>query len=85
MSSTTSRERCPAPSSASAVPDAPAARPVFTVKELADRWGVNAKTIREAIAMKQLPAFRVGQRRLLIPAAAVTRFEQGCDVPKGHD
>ena len=54
-----------------------AGRPVLSVKELAERWNVNEKTVREAIELGQLPAFRVGKRRLLIPLAAVEELEQG--------
>lgn len=43
---------------------------VLSVKELADRWNLDQKTVREGIALGQIPAFRVGRRRLLIPLSA---------------
>jgi len=52
-------------------------RPVFSVRELARRWGVDQKTILAAIELGQIPAFRVGRRRLLIPVAAIEKLEQG--------
>jgi len=51
--------------------------PVLAVKELAARWKLDPKTVREAIELGQIPAFRVGRRRLLIPLSAVLELEQG--------
>lgn len=56
-------------------------KPVIGVTELAKRWGVDQKTIREAIELGQLPSFRVGRRRVLIPLAAVESMEQGRGLP----
>ncbi len=57
-------------------------RPVLTVKELAERWGLNIKTVYEAIELKQVPTIKVGRRRILIPRAWVEEME-GRVVPEG--
>lgn len=63
-------------------PQRPASeKPVIGVTELAKRWGVDQKTIREAINLGQLPSFRIGRRRVLIPLAAVESMEQGRGLP----
>lgn len=58
-------------------------RPVLTVRELATRWGVNVKTVYEAIELGQLPVIRVGRRRLLIPRVVVEELEKGRVMPEG--
>jgi excisionase family DNA binding protein len=57
---------------------------VLSVKQLAERWCLDQKTIREAIELGQVPAFRVGRRRLLIPLAAVEELEQGRVAASGE-
>lgn len=61
-----------------------ARRTMLSVGELAERWGVDVKTIREAIELGQLPAVAVGRRRKLVPIAAIERMEQGRDMPGGE-
>ena len=55
-------------------------RTMLKPKELAERWGVDVKTIYEAIELGQVPIVQVGHRRKLIPIAAVEKIEQGRDV-----
>ncbi len=55
-------------------------RSVFSATELAARWGLDVKTIHEAIAQEQIPSFRIG-RRVLIPREAVEKLEQGRVLP----
>jgi excisionase family DNA binding protein len=47
---------------------------MLTVEDLAERWGVNHKTIRDAIQMKQIVALRLG-RALRISRAHVETLE----------
>ena len=51
--------------------------PFYTVETLATRWEVDAKTVYAAIAAKQVPVVRLGQRVIRIPAAVVHEIEQG--------
>jgi len=49
---------------------------LFTVAELADRWGVSYETVRRYIRKGALPALHVGPTRLLrIPLQTVVTFE----------
>jgi excisionase family DNA binding protein len=49
---------------------------MFTVEELAHRWGVNVKTIYNGIAAKQVPVVCLGRRVIRIPVAAIEQLEQ---------
>ena len=50
----------------------------YAPKEVAQKLGVNVKTIYDAIEAKQIPALRIGKRRLIISQAAFDRMmEQG--------
>lgn len=60
-----------------------AERPVLSVQELARRWGVDVKTIYQAIERGQLPAIRIGKRVIRIPRAIIEQMEQGRVVPEG--
>jgi excisionase family DNA binding protein len=50
----------------------------YAPKEVAQKLGVNVKTIYDAIDAGQIPALRIGRRRLIITHAAFDRMmEQG--------
>jgi excisionase family DNA binding protein len=74
-----------APTSELRWPLAPAKAPpaTMTVPELADRWGVNVKTIYGMIERKELAVMRVG-RLLRIPSKVVESYEQASAVPGGR-
>lgn len=48
---------------------------LLTSVELADRWGVDIKTIYDGIRLGQIPAVRIGRRVLRIALAVVERIE----------
>lgn len=54
-------------------------RDVFTREEVADRWGVNVRTITREIERGRLRAFRVG-RCVRIPVSAVEEYERGANA-----
>lgn len=45
-------------------------------REVAERWGCSERHVRDLIASGQLGHFRVGERLLRIPAAAVEEYER---------
>lgn len=45
-------------------------------REVAERWGCSERHVRNLIANGQLGHFRVGERLLRIPAAAVEEYER---------
>jgi excisionase family DNA binding protein len=47
----------------------------FTVKSLAEHWGVSAKHMRKLIKNGDLKAFRCGLKILLIPKEAVEDYQ----------
>jgi excisionase family DNA binding protein len=49
------------------------ARLTFTVAEAAERLGVNHQTLRAAIRRGEVPAIRLGRRRVVIPRLWVER------------
>jgi hypothetical protein len=51
-------------------------RPPYRVLELAERWRVNPKLVRDAIKSGRLKAFRLNKMDL-IPAESVERMESG--------
>jgi hypothetical protein len=51
-------------------------RPPYRVSQLADRWKVNPKLIRDAIKAGRLQAFRLNKMEL-IPAESADRMERG--------
>lgn len=55
---------------------------LISVDALADRWGVDRKTIYGMIGRGELPAVRLG-RLVRVPLAVVTSVEQGRAVPGG--
>jgi len=55
-------------------------RPVLSLSEAASFLGCNVKTIREAISLGQLPARRLGHRRLVILRSALVEWLNGSDV-----
>ncbi len=66
--------------------DAAPSPTLFSIEELARRWAVNIKTIREAIRLGQVPVVRIGKRVVRIPRAAVEKLEshpQGCAALPG--
>lgn len=60
-----------------------AGRPVLSIQELSERWGVDVKTIYRAIELGQLPVIRIGKRVIRIPRAIIEQMEQGRVVPEG--
>jgi len=58
-------------------------RPLYTPDTLAERWGCSGKQVRNMILAGKLRAFRIGERLIRIPAAAVEEFEacQTIDLP----
>lgn len=61
------------------------AQTLYTVDHLADRWGVNHKTVRAMIKRGDLKHFCVG-RHIRITAAAVREFEGwNSDSPSTED
>lgn len=62
----------------------PSDQPMMTVRELAERWKVDVKTIYAAIELGQIPAVRISKRVLRIPRHVVERFEKGCVVLPGE-
>jgi excisionase family DNA binding protein len=66
-------------------PETGAPSPMLKPEELAERWGINIKTIYKAIKARQLPHVRIGRKVLLIPRAAIEALEheQGRAVPPG--
>ena len=48
--------------------------PFLSVAELAARWNVNHKTLRDQIAQGVIPAMRLG-RRILIPRKGIEALE----------
>ena len=51
-------------------------RDVLTREQLADRWGVNVRTVAREIERGNLRAFRVG-RVVRIPISAIEEYEKG--------
>lgn len=49
--------------------------PPFSTRKLAERWDCNAQTIRNLVEAGDLEYFKIGQKLIRIPAAAVERFE----------
>ena len=47
---------------------------IYTVEDLADRWGVNHKTVRSMIANGEIRHFRVG-RQIKVHEAALAEYE----------
>jgi excisionase family DNA binding protein len=54
----------------------------YAPKEVAQKLGVNVKTIYDAIEEGQIPALRIGKRRLIISQAAFDRMMQEGRNPK---
>ena len=50
--------------------------PVLSVRQLAERWAVDVKTIYRAIELGQLPAIRLSRRAIRIPMAAIEALER---------
>jgi excisionase family DNA binding protein len=56
----------------------------YTIKEVAERLRVSHDTVARMIAREELPAIRVSDRLVRIPAPALHRFEAGVRVaPRG--
>ena len=49
---------------------------LYTPDTLAERWGCSGKMVRLLILSGELRAFRLGERLIRIPAAAVEEFEK---------
>jgi excisionase family DNA binding protein len=62
--------------------DMPTRPTMLTVEELAQRWGIHAKTLYLEIQRGRLHAVRLG-RVLRVPIAVVESFEQGRVAPRG--
>jgi len=54
----------------------------YTIKEVAERLRVSHDTVARMIAREELPAIRISDRIVRIPAPALHRFESG--VPIGR-
>ena len=54
----------------------------YTIKEVADRLRVSHDTVARMIARDELPAIRVSDRIVRIPAPALQRFETGTRVER---
>lgn len=52
----------------------------YTIKEVAERLRVSHDTVARMIARQELPAIRVSDRLVRIPAPALHRFETGAPV-----
>ena len=52
----------------------------YTIKEVAERLRVSHDTVTRMIAREELPAIRVSDRLVRIPAPALHRFETGTPV-----
>lgn len=52
----------------------------YTIKEVAERLRVSHDTVARMIARQELPAIRVSDRLVRIPAPALHRFETGVPV-----
>ena len=52
----------------------------YTIKEVADRLRVSHDTVARMVAREELPAIRVSDRIVRIPAPALHRFETGVPV-----
>jgi len=54
----------------------------YTIKEVAERLRVSHDTVARMIAREELPALRVSDRIVRIPAPALHRFESGVPVDR---
>ena len=54
----------------------------YTIKEAAERLRVSHDTISRMIARDELPAIRVSERIVRIPAPALARFESGAPLER---
>jgi excisionase family DNA binding protein len=54
----------------------------YTIKEVAERLRVSHDTVARMIAREELPAIRVSDRIVRIPAPALDRFESGVLVDR---
>ncbi len=52
----------------------------YTIKEVAERLRVSHDTVARMVARGELPAIRVSDRLVRIPAPALHRFETGTPV-----
>ncbi len=52
----------------------------YTIKEVAERLRVSHDTVARMVARGELPAIRVSDRLVRIPAPALHRFETGVPV-----
>ena len=46
----------------------------YTVPELAERLGLSVETVYRGIRRNDIPHLRIGQRRLILPRAAIDRW-----------
>jgi excisionase family DNA binding protein len=54
----------------------------YTIKEVAERLRVSHDTVARMIARDEMPAIRVSDRLVRIPAPALHRFETGVPVAR---
>ena len=52
----------------------------YTVPELAERLGLSAETIYRSIRRKQIPHLKIGERRLILPKAAIDKWLASASV-----
>lgn len=57
-------------------------RATITVAEAASLLGIGLRQAYEAAARGSIPAIRIGERRILIPVAALLALLGGGDAPK---
>jgi len=62
----------------------------YSVEEAAKALSIGVCLCRELIRQKKLPAIRVGERRLILPKAALEKFlaeqiEEGAINDEGHE
>lgn len=60
------------------------ARTMISVTELAARWGLDRKTVLEAIRAGQIPATKIGKKKFLVSLIWVTSVEQASVASGGQ-
>jgi excisionase family DNA binding protein len=54
----------------------------YSIKEVAERLRVSHDTVARMVAREELPAIRISDRIVRIPAPALHRFESGVSVAR---
>ena len=60
---------------------------LLTSAQLAERWGVDIKTVYDGIRLGQIPAVRIGRRVLRVALAVIERIENDgrVDLPEDRN